>query len=130
MRLLLVEAEQLLRLPLQAGGAVRGGGLNDRSEGQRGQQREEPGVAHDSVVSAHTCCRMAEIMRIMIGALSCWKYKERRERCEQTWMQEGDKLNGASPGEHTITRSVFLIGSPGLDAPALAGRCLLLPGPS
>jgi len=75
----------------------------------------------------------------MIGALSCWKYQERRERCAQTWMMEGDKLNGTSPGEpaqalhtieHTIVRSVFLIGSPGLDAPALAGRNLLLPGPS
>ena len=59
-------------------------------------------------------------MRIMIGALSCWQYKERRERCAQTWMQEGDKLDGTSPGEpaqhlhtieHTIVRSVFLIGS-------------------
>jgi hypothetical protein len=69
-------------------------------------------------------------MRIMIGALSCWKYKERRERCAQTWMQEGDTLNGTSPGEHTITRSVFLIGSPGLEAPELTGRYLLLPGPS
>jgi hypothetical protein len=82
---------------------------------------------------------MAEIMRIMIGALSCWKYKERRDRCEQTWMREGDTLNGTSPGEppqylhtieHTITRSVFLIGSPGLEEPALTGRYLLLPGPS
>ena len=78
-------------------------------------------------------------MRIMIGALSCWPYKERRDRCAQTWMQEADKLNGTSPGEppqyldtieHTIVRSVFLIGSPGLDAPTLAGRYLLLPGPS
>jgi len=72
-------------------------------------------------------------MRIMIGALSCWKYKERRDRCERTWMLEGDTLDGASPGEpplHTITRSVFLIGSPGLEAPSLAGRNLLLPGPS
>jgi hypothetical protein len=82
-------------------------------------------------------------MRIMIGALSCWQYKERRDRCARTWMQEGDKLNGTSPGEpprdlhtiehtieHTIARSVFLIGSPGLEEPALAGRYLLLPGPS
>jgi hypothetical protein len=78
-------------------------------------------------------------MRIMIGALSCWQYKERRDRCAQTWMQEGDKLDGTSPGEppqdqhtieHTIVRSVFLIGSPGLDEPTLAGRYLLLPGPS
>ncbi len=74
-------------------------------------------------------------MRIMIGALSCWKYKERRDRCARTWMREGDTLNGASPGEpsqplHTITRSVFLIGSPGLEAPELTGQYLLLPGPS
>jgi hypothetical protein len=73
-------------------------------------------------------------MRIMIGALSCWKYQERRERCVQTWMQEGEKLNGTSPGEsprhHTIVRSVFLIGVPELAAPELAGRYLLLPGPS
>lgn len=74
-------------------------------------------------------------MRILIGALSCWQYKERRERCVETWMQEGDTLDGASPGEppghpHTIVRSVFLIGSPGLGEPALAGRYLLLPGPS
>jgi LicD family len=72
-------------------------------------------------------------MRIMIGALSCWKYKDRRDRCEQTWMQEGDTLDGTPPGSehrHTIVRSVFLIGSPGLEEPALAGRNLLLPGPS
>ncbi len=74
-------------------------------------------------------------MRIMIGALSCWPYKERRDRCVQTWMQEGDKLNGTSPSEppqhlHTIVRSVFLIGSPGLEEPVLTGRYLLLPGPS
>src|SRR6476469_10032116 len=74
-------------------------------------------------------------MRIMIGALSCWQYQERRERCARTWMREADTLNGTSPGElpeplHTIVRSVFLIGSPGLDMPALAGRNLLLPGPS
>jgi hypothetical protein len=74
-------------------------------------------------------------MRIMIGALSCWKYQERRDRCAQTWMQEGDKLNGTSPSEasqhqHTIARSVFLIGIPELKAPELVGRYLLLPGPS
>lgn len=50
-------------------------------------------------------------------------------------MQEGDTLDGTSPSEppehqHTIVRSVFLIGSPGLEEPALAGRYLLLPGPS
>lgn len=74
-------------------------------------------------------------MRIMIGALSCWQYKERRERCAQTWMQDGDTLGGTSPCEpshhqHTIARSVFLIGSPEIKAPELAGRYLLLPGPS
>ena len=45
-------------------------------------------------------------------------------------MQEGDKWNGTSPREHTIARSVFLIGVPELQAPELAGRYLLLPGPS
>ena len=50
-------------------------------------------------------------------------------------MREADTLDGTSPGElpeplHTIVRSVFLIGSPGLDAPSLADRYLLLPGPS
>src|SRR6185295_16188656 len=74
-------------------------------------------------------------MRIMIGALSCWQYQERRDRCARTWMQEGDKLDGTSPREsrehqHTIARSVFLIGIPELEAPELAGRYLLLPGPS
>jgi hypothetical protein len=43
-------------------------------------------------------------------------------------MQEGDKLNGQH--QHTIARSVFLIGIPELKAPELAGRYLLLPGPS
>jgi hypothetical protein len=78
-------------------------------------------------------------MRIMIGALSCWKYKERRDRCVETWMREEDAVKDTSPGErprylhpteHTITRSVFLMGSPGLEAPELTGRYLLLPGPS
>ncbi len=50
-------------------------------------------------------------------------------------MQEGDKLDGTSPGEpprhqHTIARSVFLIGIPELKAPELVGRHLLLPGSS
>ena len=41
--------------------------------------------------------------RILIGALSGWKYRERRARCLATWMADGDSMG---------VRSVFLLGCP------------------
>ena len=41
--------------------------------------------------------------RILIGALSGWKYHERRQRCLSTWMADADALG---------VRSVFLLGCP------------------
>ena len=59
--------------------------------------------------------------RIIIGALSGWKYHERRARCLTTWMADGEQV---------AIRSVFLLGCPTLVEPELTGpHYLCLPCP-
>jgi hypothetical protein len=59
--------------------------------------------------------------RILIGALSGWKYHERRQRCLATWMADADKLD---------VRSVFLLGCPAAARPEQVGpHALILPCP-
>jgi hypothetical protein len=50
--------------------------------------------------------------RILIGALSGWKYHERRQRCLATWMQDADTIGW---------RSMFLLGCPTAAKPELIG---------
>jgi hypothetical protein len=49
----------------------------------------------------------------LIGALSGWKYHERRECCLATWMADADRLG---------LRSLFLLGCPTAAQPELIGR--------
>ncbi len=59
--------------------------------------------------------------RILIGALSGWKYYERRQRCLATWMADADQLG---------VESVFLLGCPSATRPELIGpHALALPCP-
>lgn len=59
--------------------------------------------------------------RILIGALSAWKYPERRRRCLATWMRDADALG---------VPSVFLLGCPTAVAPEQIGpHALVLPCP-
>jgi hypothetical protein len=59
--------------------------------------------------------------RILIGALSGWKYLERRQRCLSTWMADGEALD---------VRSVFLLGCPTIERPEQIGpHALALPCP-
>jgi hypothetical protein len=60
-------------------------------------------------------------MRILIGALSAWKYPERRRLCESTWMRDADALG---------VPSVFLLGCPTATTPEQIGpHALVLPCP-
>ncbi len=60
-------------------------------------------------------------MRILIGALSGWKYHDRRQRCLSTWMADGDR---------TGVQSVFLLGCPNCTGPEELGpHALALPCP-
>jgi hypothetical protein len=57
--------------------------------------------------------------RILIGALSAWKYPERRRRCRATWMQDADALG---------VPSVFLLGCPTAAVPEQIGpHAMVLP---
>ena len=59
--------------------------------------------------------------RILIGALSGWKYHERRGRCLSTWMADGDRCG---------VESVFLLGSSTAARPERVGpHALVLPCP-
>ena len=59
--------------------------------------------------------------RILIGALSAWKYPERRRRCLATWMRDADALG---------VPAVFLLGCPTAVAPEQIGpHALVLPCP-
>ena len=59
--------------------------------------------------------------RILIGALSAWKYPERRRRCLATWMRDADALG---------VPSIFLLGCPTIVAPEQIGpHALVLPCP-
>ncbi len=59
--------------------------------------------------------------RILIGALSGWKYHERRQRCLATWMADADQVD---------VRSVFLLGCPTATVPEELGwHYLALPCP-
>ncbi len=59
--------------------------------------------------------------RILIGALSAWKYHERRRRCLATWMRDADALG---------VPAVFLLGCPTAVAPEQIGaHALVLPCP-
>jgi len=59
--------------------------------------------------------------RILIGALSAWKYPERRRRCLATWMRDADVLG---------VQSVFLLGCPAAVVPEQIGpHALALPCP-
>ena len=59
--------------------------------------------------------------RILIGALSGWKYHERRQRCLSTWMADADSAG---------LRSVFLLGCPTAAQPERLGpHYLALPCP-
>jgi hypothetical protein len=59
--------------------------------------------------------------RILIGALSAWKYPERRRLCESTWMRDADALG---------VPSFFLLGCPTATAPEQIGpHALVLPCP-
>ena len=59
--------------------------------------------------------------RILIGALSAWKYSARRERCLATWMDDGDRAG---------VESVFLVGCPAIEKPQRLGpHYLALPCP-
>lgn len=75
-------------------------------------------------------------MRIIIGALSCWKYPERQERCLSTWIREGYRYTHllsetTSFDHHEIVRSVLLIGEPTIPSPRIIGKnYLLLPVPN
>ena len=64
---------------------------------------------------------MARRPKILIGALSGWKYHERRHRCIDTWMSDADAAG---------IESVFLLGCPTATAPEGLGRhYLALPCP-
>jgi hypothetical protein len=59
--------------------------------------------------------------RLLIGALSAWKYPERRRRCLATWVRDADALG---------VPSVFLLGCPAAVAPEQIGpHALALPCP-
>jgi hypothetical protein len=59
--------------------------------------------------------------RILIGALSGWKYFDRRLRCLATWMADADEMD---------VESFFLLGCPTADQPEPIGRhALALPCP-
>jgi hypothetical protein len=59
--------------------------------------------------------------RILIGALSGWKYQERRQRCLDTWMQDAEAIG---------LRSVFLLGCPTAAQPERIGpHALVCPCP-
>ncbi len=55
--------------------------------------------------------------RILIGALSGWKYHERRQRCLSTWMADAEDMG---------IRSVFLLGCPTATQPEQIGRHVLV----
>ena len=60
-------------------------------------------------------------MQILIGALSGWKYQERRQRCLQTWMHDADRLG---------IEAVFLLACPTADkAERIGPHHLVLPCP-
>ncbi len=50
--------------------------------------------------------------RILIGALSGWKYQQRRQRCLSTWMADADRAG---------VQSVFLLGCPAAVVPERIG---------
>lgn len=50
--------------------------------------------------------------RIIIGALSGWKYHDRRQRCLTTWMRDADELD---------VQAVFLLGCPMIGQPEPLG---------
>jgi hypothetical protein len=58
--------------------------------------------------------------RILIGALSGWKYPDRRQRCATTWFPRAHKFG---------CDAVFLVGIPGIPAPERDCNFLLLPCP-
>ena len=59
--------------------------------------------------------------QILIGALSAWKYPERRERCLTTWMADAAEAG---------VQALFLLGCPTATAPELIGpHALVLPCP-
>jgi histo-blood group ABO system transferase len=51
--------------------------------------------------------------RILIGALSGWKYPDRRQRCQATWMADGKECG---------VESVFLLGCPTVPQPEMVGQ--------
>ena len=60
-------------------------------------------------------------MKLIIGALSGWKYRDRRDRCLTTWMRDYAELN---------IQAVFLLGCQTLEKPEHAGsHHLCLPCP-
>ncbi len=58
--------------------------------------------------------------RIIIGALTAWKYPDRRDRCERTWVPDAERLG---------LDVVFLAGVPDIERPQRYGRMLCLPCP-
>lgn len=61
--------------------------------------------------------------KILIGALSAWKYEERRRRCLGTWMRD------LQPNMMGTVGSVFLMGIPTVPRPQRYGCFLFLPTP-
>lgn len=63
-------------------------------------------------------------MRILIGVLTGWQFRKRRERCQRTWMAEE---NLARFPDIDV---VFLFGCLSAVKPERQGRCLFLPCPN